>query len=90
MPSSIEPRTPSAQPRRGRLVDTLMEAAGVACLAGFFWYVWPPAPLAVAGLYLVMGGNLRAARPRPPGRKPFGERLVRALGAYLAAYRGSP
>lgn len=88
MPSSIEAR-PLVQPAgRSQLVNTVIEVAGVVCIAAFFWFVWPPAPLAVFGLYLVMGGNLRAARPS--GRKPFGERLARGLGAFLAAYRGSP
>lgn len=87
MPTEMNP--PAAPPQRARLSDNLMEVAGVLCIAGFFWFVWPPAPLAVLGAWLFLGGNMRAARSRPGGRPRWSERVARAAAAYLA-YRSGP
>lgn len=71
-----------------RLVDNLMEAAGLVLLVAFAHAVWPPAALLVSGVILIVAGNRRAvARQRQQAGSearpatPLLDRLVRAIQA---------
>lgn len=46
---------------RPDLGDALV-VLGVACLAAFCWFLWPPALLALAGVVLITVGIVKAAR----------------------------
>ena len=72
------------QPARASVVDNGMEFVGYAMVVAFSWFVWPPLPLLVGGLVLVLAGNLRAAR-RDPRRPRLVDRLARAVAAYRSA-----
>lgn len=36
------------------MLTTVLDLAGVALLAAFSWFIWPPAPLLVVGVALLL------------------------------------
>lgn len=32
------------------MLTTILDALGIALIAAFAWFIWPPAPLAVVGI----------------------------------------
>ena len=49
------------------MLSALAELLGVALLAAFAWFVWPPLPLLVVGAALIAGSyaNNRTSKPKP-------------------------
>ena len=82
----VRPAVPGqpAEPVKGSPVNDLMEWLGFVALVAFFYFVWPPAALAAAGVILVVASNLRDAR-RNPNRARLVDRVARALAAYQSA-----
>lgn len=75
--------------RPGSRINSLLEWAGLACLVGCAYLIWPPAALGVAGLVLVVMANMRQVKAA--GRKPGPgvlERLARAAAVYRDAGGG--
>lgn len=62
MPTDTQRGDAPAPARRTTAVDLVLEVVGIAALCAFAWFVWAPSPLLVVGVYLVIGGNLRAAQ----------------------------
>lgn len=46
------------------MVNNFLQAVGLALVAVFCWFVWPPLPLLVTGLALVVGAEVREVRAR--------------------------
>lgn len=44
-------------------MDTLLDLLGVACLAVLAWFVWPPLPLGVVGVALLLVSWQRSRVP---------------------------
>jgi len=42
------------------VLTTLLDLLGVALLAVFAWFVWPPLPLAVVGVAVIAASYIRA------------------------------
>lgn len=72
--------------RPGSRANDVMEWAGLACLVGCAYLIWPPAALGVAGVILVVMANMRQVQAG--GRKP-GPGLLERLAQAAAAYRGA-
>lgn len=51
------------------MFSTIVDLLGVACLAAFAWFVWPPLPLAVAGVALLAGSFAASRTPKAEGTK---------------------
>lgn len=64
------------------MLNNAIETLGYAALIAFLYCCWPPLALLGAGLYLVVGANVRAARVAGrPGR------TAAAIAAAFAAGR---
>lgn len=69
------------------MLNNLIETLGYAVLIAFLYACWPPLALLGAGLYLVVGANVRAARSAGrPGRTAAAVTAAFAAGrrAYAA------
>jgi hypothetical protein len=62
VPTDTQRGDAPAPARRTGAADLVLEAIGVTALCAFAWFVWPPSPLLVVGVYLVLGANLRAVQ----------------------------
>lgn len=84
MTQQQQPPTPQRS-----IVNDLIEYGGFACIVAFFWFVWPPATLASAGVLLVLIAYARERRREQlaSGRKPTKPWLERLIDA-LVALRG--
>jgi hypothetical protein len=47
-----------------QILSTVLELFGIACLAMFAWFVWPPAVLLVAGVAAVAIGVVQGGERR--------------------------
>lgn len=47
------------------LVTTVADIVGVLLLAAFSWFCWPPAPLLVLGVALLVASWQMSAPPKP-------------------------
>ena len=48
----------------GRVLSTILDLLGVACLAVLAWFVWPPLPLAVIGVAALAASWRRSVEPK--------------------------
>lgn len=46
------------------MVNNLLQLLGLALVAVFCWFVWPPLPLLVVGVVLIAGAEARELRAR--------------------------
>jgi hypothetical protein len=46
------------------VVNNLLQAVGLVLVAAFCWFVWPPLPLLVVGLVVIVLAEVREIRAR--------------------------